>query len=93
MVTYPRGANRHKEDRRRSAVPAPSLRVTQTASPAVEVARYIADMTSQLESMAIAANLDLLAYFLAMARAESESSARVAAPAMAPPRQNEPGLV
>jgi hypothetical protein len=29
-------------------------------------------MTSQLEAMAIAARLDLLAYFLGMARAESE---------------------
>jgi hypothetical protein len=59
----------------------------------VEVARYIADMTGQLESMAIAANLDLLAYFLAMARAESESAARAVAPAMALSRRNEPGLV
>ena len=38
------------------------------------VARYIADMTAQLESMATAAGLDLLAYFLAMARAESEAA-------------------
>jgi hypothetical protein len=29
-------------------------------------------MTAQLEAMAIAARLDLLAYFLGMARAESE---------------------
>ncbi len=40
------------------------------------VARYIADMTAQLESMATAAGLDLLAYFLAMARAESEAASR-----------------
>lgn len=39
---------------------------------ALDVARYITDMTSQLEAMAIAARLDLLAYFLGMARAESE---------------------
>ena len=39
--------------------------------------RYIADMTAQLESMATAANLDLLAYFLAMARAESEAASHV----------------
>jgi hypothetical protein len=38
----------------------------------LDVARYIADMTAQLEAMAIAARLDLLAYFLGMARAESE---------------------
>lgn len=42
------------------------------------VAGYIADMTAQLESMATAAGLDLLAYFLAMARAESESASRAA---------------
>jgi hypothetical protein len=40
------------------------------------VALYIADMTAQLESMATAAGLDLLAYFLAMARAESEAASR-----------------
>lgn len=41
------------------------------------VAGYIADMTAQLESMATAAHLDLLAYFLAMARAEGEAASRV----------------
>jgi len=41
------------------------------------VAGYIADMTAQLESMATAAHLDLLAYFLAMARAEGETAAHV----------------
>jgi hypothetical protein len=40
------------------------------------VARYIADMTSQMEKMAGETGLDLLAYFLAMARAESEAIAR-----------------
>jgi hypothetical protein len=39
---------------------------------ALDVARYITDMTAQLEAMAIAARLDLLAYFLGMAKAESE---------------------
>ena len=38
------------------------------------VARYLADMTGQLESMARAAKLDLLAYLLAMARAEAETA-------------------
>ena len=42
------------------------------AQEALDVARYITDMTAQLEAMAIAARLDLLAYFLGMARAESE---------------------
>jgi hypothetical protein len=48
----------------------------QPADPAADVARYIADMTAQLASMAQAAKLDLLAYFLNMANAESESIAR-----------------
>jgi len=44
-------------------------------SPAV--AGYIADMTAQLETMATAAHLDLLAYFLAMAHAEGETAAHI----------------
>lgn len=40
------------------------------------VAAYLSDMTGQLESMARAANLELLAYLLAMARAEAEAIAR-----------------
>jgi len=43
---------------------------------AVDVARYVADMTAQLEAMASSARLDLLAYFLGMAKAESELFAR-----------------
>jgi len=39
---------------------------------ALDVARYITDMTAQLEAMAIAGRLELLAYFLGMAKAESE---------------------
>lgn len=38
------------------------------------VTRYLADMTGQLESMARAAKLELLAYLLAMARAEAEAA-------------------
>ena len=37
------------------------------------VERYLADMTGQLESMARSAKLELLAYLLAMARAEAEA--------------------
>jgi hypothetical protein len=40
------------------------------------VARYLADMTAQLESMARAAELDLLAYLLAMARSEADAESR-----------------
>ena len=50
---------------------------------ALDVARYIADMTAQLEAMAIASRLDLLAYFLGMARAESEIYVRTNAVAEA----------
>src|ERR1700689_3870435 len=38
----------------------------------LDAARYIADMTAKLEGAAIAARLDRLVYFLAMAKAESE---------------------
>ncbi len=79
MVAYSRGANGHKQDRRRSAVDAPSASLDQTAGRAAQeaaVAHYIADMTGQLESMAGASRLDLLAYFLAMARSEAEEQAR-----------------
>src|SRR5579863_2163137 len=61
----------------KSAPARPSKRVDDPSHGVVtreglDVARYITDMTAQLEAMAIAAHLDLLAYFLGMARAESE---------------------
>jgi hypothetical protein len=43
-----------------------------TTQEALDVARYVADMTAQLEAMAIASRLEMLAYFLGMAKAESE---------------------
>ena len=52
-----------------------SLMADESGAPAV--ASYISDMTAQHESMAKAAGLDLLAYFLAMARAEGEAASRV----------------
>lgn len=42
------------------------------AQEALDVARYVADMTAQLEAMAVAGRLEMLAYFLGMAKAESE---------------------
>ena len=39
---------------------------------ALDVASYISDMTAQLEAMSLAAGLDLLAYFLGMARSEAD---------------------
>src|SRR5271156_2036430 len=55
----------------------------------LDVARYITDMTAQLEAMAVAAHLDLLAYFLGMAKAESELFVRTNAVAEAE-REAEP---
>jgi hypothetical protein len=57
---------------------------------ALDVARYITDMTAQLEAMAIAARLDLLAYFLGMAKAESEIYVRTNAVAEAEDLGEEP---
>ena len=39
---------------------------------AIDVAGYVSDMTAQLEAMALAGGLDLLAYFLGMARSEAD---------------------
>lgn len=57
---------------------------------ALDVARYITEMTAQLEAMAIAARLDLLAYFLGMAKAESEIYVRTNAVAEAERADQEP---
>ena len=57
------------------------------ALEALDVARYVADMTTQLEAMAIAARLDMLAYFLGMAKAESELMLRTSAEE--PPQQTD----
>lgn len=56
--------------------PASSKSSTQEA---LDVARYVADMTAQLEAMAVAARLDMLGYFLGMAKAESELLLRTSA--------------
>jgi hypothetical protein len=47
-------------------------------------------MTAQLEAMAIASRLDLLAYFLGMARAESEIYVRTNAVAEAEREDDQP---
>ena len=57
---------------------------------ALDIARYVTDMTAQLEAMAIAARLDLLAYFLGMAKAESEIYVRTSAVAEAERADEEP---
>ena len=43
---------------------------------ALESAKYIAQMSAELASIARASHLDLLAYFLEMARVEANSSIR-----------------
>jgi hypothetical protein len=73
-------ARRKSEGRRSSQPPGhiaprePAL--DDPADSAADVARYIADMTAQMASMARAAKLDLVAYFLSMANAESDAVTR-----------------
>jgi hypothetical protein len=55
----------------------------------LDVARYITGMTSQLEALAITAHLDRLAYFLGMAKAESEILVRVSGVSEAEPAEDE----
>ena len=83
-------AMRRLDVRRRVGGQAHALRRESPTSDGVDaptVANYIAEMTAQLESMATAAGLDLLAYFLAMARAEGEAAMRADARA---PSENAP---
>jgi hypothetical protein len=48
------------------------LHTKQAEVVALAVARYVTDMTAQLQAMAAAARLDLLAYFLGKAKAEGD---------------------
>ena len=43
---------------------------------AAEIARYIAQLTAEMAGMAGAARLEMLAYFLSLARTEAETAAR-----------------
>jgi hypothetical protein len=56
----------------------PAPEASESANPilALESAQYIAQMSAELAAMARSANLDLLAYFLDMARVEATSSVR-----------------
>lgn len=47
-----------------------------TGAETHDVALYVADMAAQLETMAQAAGLDLVAYFLSMARIECDGHVR-----------------
>ena len=69
----------------------PSVRIAPRE--ALDVARYVTDMTAQLEAMAVAARLDLLAYFLGMAKAEGDLFVRGNSQADGPTEEStEPGL-
>ena len=61
--------------RRRGTARGQSSPGDEGAADAIDVARYIADMTARMEAMAAAAKLDFLAYLLGMARAESQTIA------------------
>jgi hypothetical protein len=79
------GFVRHKPEDRRGGKRAPPRSPRRADDPShravtrevLDVARYITDVTAQLEALAIAAHLDLLAYFLGMAKAESDILVRV----------------
>lgn len=51
-----------------------------SSGQAAETARYIADLVAEMESMAGTAKLEMLAYFLALARMEAETAARTPLP-------------
>ena len=70
-----RPLRRSDPDPPRKSAPRAQQLSPQGASPAEEVASYVADMTLQLAAMAAGAKLDLLAYFLNMAHAESVAMA------------------
>jgi len=91
---FPR--RKHGDGRARKSAPARTLNRADDSfggavtREALDVARYITDMTAQLEAMAMAARLDLLAYFLGMAKAESEIYVRTNALAEAEREDEEP---
>ncbi len=59
-------------DPRRFAMPAEIPSHSAAPPEALEVARFVTDMAAQLEALALAARLDLLAYFLSMAKTEGD---------------------
>jgi hypothetical protein len=69
--------------RLRESLPAEATR------DALDIARYVADMTAQLEAMSAAVDLDLLAYFLGMAKAEAELFLRTTPEAAPVPDSSE----
>ena len=65
---------RSDKNRHGAADPPPRPRAGSRAS--ADIAGYIAQMSEEMGMMAGAARLDVLAYLLAMARAEAQRSAR-----------------
>ena len=65
------GFPRHKPGDGRAGKRVPP-RSRRRADNPLDVACYVTDVTAQLEAVAIKANLDRLAYFLGMAKVESE---------------------
>ncbi len=93
------GFGRWKRARKRagkSASTKSSRRADDPTPPAVtrerlDAARYIVDMTTQLEAVAITAHLDRLAYFLGMAKLESEIFVRTCFALQADPPEAKSG--
>ena len=54
----------------------PGRPTSANAVKSSEIVRYISEMSAQMSQMAAAADLELLAYFLDMARIESELALR-----------------
>ncbi len=61
----------------------------ETTREALDIARYVANMAAQLEAMSAAVDLDLLAYFLGMAKAEAELFLRTTAEAATIPESSD----
>jgi hypothetical protein len=51
---------------------------SDTGSATADVASYVSEISAQLETMALGAGLDLLAYFLRLAQFEARSTLRTA---------------
>jgi hypothetical protein len=65
-------------------------RKSSVSAPRAESARYIAQMTQELEQLANTSGLEMVGYFLAMARAEAFNAAEKASPQLAPATPQAP---
>lgn len=65
-------------------------RKRSVSAPRAESARYIAQMTQELEQLANTSGLEMVGYFLAMARAEAVAAAEKASPQLAPASPQAP---